>query len=80
MNGIGDDQISYLNNNNETVDVYSGAPILTEDNIPDKPYYLVADDFSVSKLTERQRENLSNLTEDCEIIYSGRELKVYECG
>jgi len=77
MTGIGDDQISYINKQGETVDRYSGAPILT--NKPEEPYYLVADAYSVSKLKPEQQEFHNNLTETCTIFYENSTVKIYEC-
>ncbi|OGJ21572.1 hypothetical protein A3K73_09465 [Candidatus Pacearchaeota archaeon RBG_13_36_9] len=77
MDGRGKDQISYNTSDGRTVDVYSGAPILSA--APEKPYYLVADDFSTSKLKEEQKEFLEKATEGCEIVYENRDLKVFEC-
>ena len=76
MDGRGEDQIS-MNSSNGEVDRYSGALILK--NIPDKPYYLIADAFSVSKLKEKQREFLNELKEGCEIFYGAGDLKIYNC-
>jgi hypothetical protein len=77
MDGKGTDEISFNNSKGELVDRYSGSPILTF--IPKMPYYLIADSFSVSKLKPTQRELLSNLTMNCTIEYSHRDLKVYFC-
>jgi len=77
MDGRGRDQISMSNPDGNTVDRYSGSPIL--ETVPEKPYYLLADSFSVSKLKPDQRERLNNLTENCEIPYSAVDLSVYHC-
>ncbi len=77
MNGIGEDQISINNSGGEVVDRYSGALILKE--IPSKPYYVLADSFSVSKLKPNQREFLADLTENCSVSYEKEDLKVYYC-
>jgi|GEM_PF-927493 len=77
MNGIGDDQISMTNEKGEKVDKYSGAFILTD--IPDKPYYLIADAFSVSKLKPEQQALHNNFTENCIIIYENPTVKIWEC-
>jgi hypothetical protein len=58
-------------------DVYSGAPILQE--VPERPYYLVADTFSTSKLNDEQREFLGELTEGCSKVHDERDLVVWEC-
>ncbi|MCK5590656.1 MAG: hypothetical protein KAI72_01750, partial [Candidatus Pacebacteria bacterium] len=71
------DHISYNNSRGEVVDRYSGVPML--DFVPEKPYYLLADRFSVSKLKPLQRELLFNLTEGCNVSYENFDLKVYGC-
>ncbi len=77
MNGIGEDQISMNNSEGEVVDRYSGALILKE--IPEKPYNLIADAFSVSKLKPGQKTLLANISQNCSISYEGVDLKVYSC-
>ncbi|MBU2576558.1 MAG: glycosyltransferase family 39 protein [Nanoarchaeota archaeon] len=77
MTGIGEDQVSVNNSLGEVVDRYSGASILT--GIPERPYNLVADSFSVSKLKPNQMELLANLTEECEVKYENWDLKIYGC-
>lgn len=77
MNGIGNDQISMINEDNQLVDEYSGAPILTEK--PKEPYYLIADTFSVTKLKPEQQEFHTNLTQTCRIIYENPTVKIWEC-
>lgn len=77
MTGIGDDQISINNSIGEVVDRYSGALILSEG--PNKPYNLIADGFSVSKLKTNQREFFENLTRGCEVGYAANDLRVYSC-
>jgi hypothetical protein len=77
MNGMDNDQISYDNSEDVLVDRYSGAQILTE--IPEKPYYLTADRFSVSKLDAVQMAFLQNLTNNCSNVYSASDLNVFYC-
>jgi hypothetical protein len=77
MDGRGKDQISWNLSSGEVVDRYSGSPMLQGQL--DKPYYVIADSFSVSKLKQDQRDRLSNLVEDCEIVYSGPTLKIHHC-
>ncbi|MBP7708287.1 glycosyltransferase family 39 protein [Candidatus Pacearchaeota archaeon] len=77
LNGMGSDQISYNNSKGETVDRYSGAPILTQ--VPEKSYYLTADSFSVSKLKPNQRELFNQLTVNCTKPYSARDLIIFKC-
>ncbi|MEA3248336.1 MAG: glycosyltransferase family 39 protein, partial [Nanoarchaeota archaeon] len=77
MNGMGYDHISYNNSKGDVVDRYSGALML--DSIPERPYYLVADRFSTSKLKPDQRELLGNLTEECDVSYENFDLRVYFC-
>lgn len=76
MDGRGDDHISY-NSSKGVVDRYSGAPILN--TLLEKPYYLLADRFSVSKLKSTQRRFLEDLTEGCQIPYESLDLRVYWC-
>ena len=77
LTGIGDDQVSMNNSEGEVIDRYSGALILKE--VPNRPYNLIADEFSVSKLKPIQQGFFGNLTENCSISYSGLDLKVYFC-
>lgn len=77
LDGIGDDEISMSNPQGELVDRYSGAPILEEK--PLGKYHLIADTFSISKLNSSQKEFLSTLTENCEMIYTSQDLKIYNC-
>jgi len=77
MDGRGEDQISWNLSDGRVVDRYSGALILKE--APKRPYYLLADSFSVSKLKPSQRENLNGLIKNCEISYENRNLKIYGC-
>jgi hypothetical protein len=79
MDGRGEDQISYINKNNETVDRYSGAKILTAGIKLSPPYYIIADEFSTSKLKPGQKEFLNNLTEGCDLLYKELDIKVYSC-
>ncbi|MDP3987081.1 MAG: glycosyltransferase family 39 protein [Nanoarchaeota archaeon] len=77
LNGIGEDQISIENSKGEIVDRYSGALVLVE--MLEKPYNLVADSFSVSKLKPNQRDFHESLIEGCELRYSSIDLRVYSC-
>jgi len=77
MDGRGYDQISINNSKGELVDRYSGALIL--DFVPESPYYLTADRFSVSKLKPLQREFLGELTSGCEISYDAHDLAIWKC-
>lgn len=76
MDGRGSDQISF-NGSLGVVDKYSGALIL--DFVPERPYFIIADRFSVSKLKLLQRDNLNILVDNCSINYEGGGLKIYEC-
>jgi hypothetical protein len=78
MDGRGDDQISYKTNG-DVVDVYSGALILTEDEVLEKPYYVIVDDFSKAKLKPYQKDNLEKLVEGCGIEYVGRDVDIFKC-
>ena len=40
---------------------------------------IIADDFSTSKLTSTQKDNLESITQDCEIRHENRDVKVYLC-
>ncbi len=78
MNGIGLDQISHNRTDGVVVDRYSGAKILME--VPLRPYNLVADSFSVSKLKwGEQTSFLARLITNCTTIYSASDLKIYNC-
>lgn len=76
MDGRGDDEIS-INSSSRLVDRYSGALILKE--IPAKPYYVIADSFSVSKLKSDQQKFFGNLTSNCSVIYFAEDLEIYNC-
>jgi hypothetical protein len=76
LDGRSEDQIS-ITKNNQTIDRYSGAPILTE--IPERPYYLTADDFSVRKLRTSQREFHESLIENCSISHQDHAYRIYSC-
>jgi hypothetical protein len=77
FNGLSPDQSSMNNSQGILVDRYSGALILQE--IPEKPYLLTADRFSVSKLFPEQRQSFKELTEDCEKVYSNFDLEIWKC-
>ncbi|MFA4960415.1 MAG: glycosyltransferase family 39 protein [Candidatus Pacearchaeota archaeon] len=77
MDGRGSDQISYNNSDGNTVDIYSGSPILQ--SRPLESYYLIADIFSTSKLRPSQREMLNLLIKNCSISYENQDLKIYNC-
>ena len=79
MDGRGMDQISYNNSEEEVVDRYSGALILEEGTELDGPYYVLANDFSVSKLKPLQLDYLKELTFGCDISYESFDLVVYRC-
>ena len=72
MTGIGYDTISY-----EGVDVYSGAEITTTS--PIRPYYVIADYYSLSKLKPSQSEDFNKIIENCEVVYGNKDLMIYEC-
>ncbi|HVY01339.1 MAG TPA: glycosyltransferase family 39 protein [Candidatus Nanoarchaeia archaeon] len=78
MNGLGEDQISY-NSTKGTVDRYSGAAILNYSSLPNKPFFVVADAFSLSKLKPTQTELFLNLTENCTERYIRPDLGIVEC-
>ncbi len=76
MDGRGSDEVSY-NSSFGRVDIYSGAPILNF--IPKRPYYLLADRFSVRKLKSVQRKFLNRLVDGCNISYRSFDLTIYHC-
>ena len=76
LDGRTEDQVS-VTINNQTVDRYSGAPILRE--IPERPYFVTADDFSVRKLRPNQRTFHEQLTEDCAITHQDHAYRIYFC-
>ena len=75
MDGRGEDQIS-LEVEGVMVDRYSGALMLDKEL---EDYYVLADDFSVSKLKPSQRERLNKLVEGCEVVHSSRDLRIHYC-
>jgi hypothetical protein len=77
LDGRGEDQVSFNNSLNQTVDRYSGALIL--DKIPVKPYHLIVDSFSVSKLKPNQMENFKTLSENCSLLYNQQDVKIFKC-
>jgi len=72
MTGIGDDSVSY-----GEVDVYSGAKITTQS--PKKPYYVIADYYSLTKLKPFQKEDFDKIIKNCDAPYENKDLKIYEC-
>jgi uncharacterized membrane protein len=72
MNGMEEDSVSWNN-----MDAYSGAPILTSD--VSRPYYVVADYFSTSKLFPDQRSRFNALVINCTSPYESNDYKVYMC-
>jgi len=79
LNGIGEDQVSIINFNNQSVDIYSGAKILDYNLLPSVPYYITSDSFSTSKLKPIQKANFDKLVKNCSISYNNYDLKVYYC-
>jgi hypothetical protein len=77
LNGIGFDQVSIINSEGKTIDMYSGADILY--TVPNGHYYLTADRFSVSKLNPEQKEFFNLLIRGCNQSYSAKDLTVYYC-
>jgi len=77
MTGMGNDGISINNSREEYFDRYSGAPILI--SLPEKPYFVTADSFSLSKLRPTQKAFFENITENCSVSYSNIDLKIYSC-
>jgi len=79
MNGLGEDQISRNNSQNQIVDRYSGALILDYNSLPAKPYYVLEDYFSAVKLKPEQKANFDMLIDGCELKYEDETLKVLGC-
>ncbi|MEK6855564.1 MAG: glycosyltransferase family 39 protein [Nanoarchaeota archaeon] len=79
LDGRGNDQISFNSSNGNLVDRYSGVRILNYSNLPEIPYYVLADSFSVSKLKPSQNINFNTLIANCSLSYSATDLKVYSC-
>ncbi len=76
LDGRTPDQVSVVINN-QTVDRYSGAPILND--LPTRPYFLTADDFSVRKLRPNQRTFHEAVTENCTIKHQDHAYRLYFC-
>lgn len=76
LDGRTPDQVS-VTIHNQTVDRYSGAPILQE--LPERPYFVTADDFSVRKLRPNQRTFYEQLTKDCTIKHQDHAYRIYFC-
>ncbi len=72
MTGAGNDTISYNN-----VDIYTGAPILTER--PEGSFYFIIDYFSYTKLKPFQIEKLNDIIFGCTIVYENDDLKIHKC-
>ena len=84
MDGYGEDQISWNKTENgktteEVVDRYSGALMIDYQNPPNKPFYVIADSFSFSKLKPGQKNNFNDLVSNCSTAYSAEDLKIYSC-
>ncbi|MDP2925767.1 MAG: glycosyltransferase family 39 protein [Nanoarchaeota archaeon] len=79
MDGRGDDQISYKKENGEIVDIYSGSPIIDYSKKINKPYYVLEDSFSYSKLKPFQNTSYSKIIENCTTVHNTDDLKIYEC-
>jgi len=77
MDGRGYDHISWNDSEGRVVDRYSGALML--EDVLDKPYYGLADRFSVSKLKPGQRDGLNELVGECDVYYENPGLKIYAC-
>ena len=77
MTGVGEDQISMVNQEGIRVDKYSGARVI--ESRPEGKYYLTADSFSESKLSVSQKAIHSRMIENCSVEYSASDLRIYEC-
>ncbi len=77
MSGIGKDSISYINKENEKVDVYSGSKMLTTK--PNESFYFILDYFSATKLKPFQREQLQVILENCTGSYGNENVQIYSC-
>jgi hypothetical protein len=75
MDGRGSDQISW-NASYGVVDRYSGALILDDSFVSG---YVLADSFSVFKLKPWQREEFDLLVNECDLVKSKRDLRIYYC-
>ena len=78
MDGRGDDQISTRNSEGKLVDIYSGSPILTNTSVG-KPYFLITDAFSFSKLKPRQFQFHLSMTQNCTVSYGSYDFQIYNC-
>lgn len=86
MTGVREDEVSVNKTVNGVktdvrVDMYSGALILQEDQIATikRPYYITADSFSANKLNEKQASIFNKTKENCNVIYSANDLRIFEC-
>jgi len=80
MTGVNPDEVSYVNSSNVTVDRYSGALILNEtSDIPNRPYYVNSDSFSISRLTDHQQIIFNTSISNCDAVYVARDLMIWEC-
>jgi hypothetical protein len=72
MNRLEEDSVSW-----NGVDRYSGAPM--SNYTVERPFYLVADEFSTSKLAAWQREKVMEMMGGCKMEHEGRDFLVYAC-
>ena len=79
LNGIGEDQVSFNSSLGVVVDRYSGAKILNYSSLPAKPYNVIADSFSVSKLKKEQAKDFNLLILNCSASYLRQDVKIYSC-
>jgi len=77
MTGRKESSVSYLKENGDSVDVYSGA--LISDKKPLGDFYFILDYYSSSKLTPNQRDKLNRILEGCFVSYKNKDMKIYGC-
>jgi 4-amino-4-deoxy-L-arabinose transferase-like glycosyltransferase len=72
MTRVGDDSVSW-----NGVDKYSGA--LISNYTLAKPFFLVADDFSMNNLVPAQIELLRQMIGNCTETYKGKDYEIFSC-
>jgi len=81
MDGRGTDQISYNNSEGIRVDVYSGAPIINYEELKTlkKPYYIITDYYSTTKLKPEQKTLLEEAINNCSQTTNNKKVTIIKC-
>lgn len=78
MSGKGTNTINYYNAEiDQNVDVYSGAPFITQKPISE--FYFIGDTFSLSKLKPAQIDFLNSIIDDCVDLHKNNSIVIKKC-